>query len=245
MEQAMEQAMDFDDRTVLLVEDDRSTATWLRATLESRGATVLWARSVEQARAEAARHRPQLALLDVSGLELVVELRTSDEPCAVVVMSGSPGSALPRAASGLGVAEFLDKPIGLEQLERAVRLADERAAVLRRILAAHEGEVVQAEIVASVERRLAKAMDEASAQTSTSSSLRMGLLASEFGLSARQAQAIAGVAEGLTDADIASALKVSYSRTRQLLSGAFSKLGLRSRNEFIRFLWERSPVASS
>ena len=51
--------------------------------------------------------------------------------------------------------------------------------------------------------------------------------------------AVAGVAEGLSDADIAKAMKVSYSRTRQLLAAAFGKLGLKSRNDFIRFLWER------
>lgn len=227
-----------------MVEDDPRAAKWARMALEERGAKILWATRIDQARALAQRHNPEIALLDVhlpdgNGLDLVVELRTRDVPCAVVVMTGSPESAVARIAAGLGVTEFLDKPIELDRLEAAVSRARDRGELLRRILAEHKGDVVQSEITNSVGERLAKAKDKAPTRASDSSQ-RLALLASEFGLSARQAQAVAGVAEGLSDADIAAAMKVSYSRTRQLLAAAFSKLGLKSRNDFIRFLWERS-----
>ena len=238
----------FAELTVLLVEDDPRAAKWVRVALESRGAKVLWATRIDQARLLVDRHAPAVALLDVglpdgNGLDLIVELRTQPQPCAVVVLTGNGESSVARIAAGLGVTEFLDKPVALERLEQAVERARERSAVLRQILADHKGDAVQSEIGDGVSSRVA-ALRAESPRSAEDSSARLASLAAEFGLSARQAQAVAGVAEGLSDADIARAMKVSYSRTRQLLAAAFSKLGLKSRNDFIRFLWERGGGAS-
>jgi|GEM_PF-1637373 len=235
---------DLQDITILMVEDDARAAKWVRLALEDRGAKILWATRIDQARLLVERHQPELALLDVSlpdgnGLDLIVELRTQPLPCACVVLTGNPESNVARIAAGLGVTEFLAKPVDLDRLHLAVTHARERTGQLRRILAEHKGSAVQSEIEASVGRRLAAARQRTPSNT-VDSSERLALLASEFGLSTRQAQAVAGVAEGLSDADIAQAMKVSYSRTRQLLAAAFAKLGLKSRNDFIRFVWERS-----
>ena len=235
---------DLEGTTILLVEDDPRAAKWVRIALEDRGAKILWATRIDQARLLIERHQPTLALLDVSlpdgnGLDLIVELRTGDHPCACVVLTGNPKSDVARIAAGLGVTEFLAKPADLDRLHSAVTAARERTNWLRRILAEHKGSAVQNEIEDNVGRRLAKAK-EGNTDRSPDSGERLAALAAEFGLSSRQAQAVAGVAEGLSDADIARAMKVSYSRTRQLLAAAFAKLGLKSRNDFIRFLWERS-----
>ncbi|PRQ03023.1 Transcriptional regulatory protein DpiA [Enhygromyxa salina] len=235
---------DLDELTILLVEDDPRAAKWVRLALEERGAKILWATRIDQARLLVERHEPELALLDVSlpdgnGLDLIVELRTREHPCACVVLTGNPESNVARIAAGLGVSEFLAKPVELERLHVAVTQARERTLQMRRILAEHKGSAVQNEIEDGVGKRLARAREQAPGKP-VDSSERLASLAAEFGLSARQAQAVAGVAEGLSDADIARAMKVSYSRTRQLLAAAFSKLGLKSRNDFIRFLWERS-----
>ncbi|HLT37235.1 MAG TPA: response regulator [Enhygromyxa sp.] len=235
---------DLEDVTILLVEDDPRAAKWVRLAMEDRGAKILWATRIDQARLLVERHQPELALLDVSlpdgnGLDLIVELRTQELPCACVVLTGNPESNVARIAAGLGVTEFLAKPVDLERLHVAVSQARERTRQLRRILAEYKGHVVQSEIDEGVGRRLAAAREQPS-DKAVDANERLALLASEFGLSNRQAQAVAGVAEGLSDADIARAMKVSYSRTRQLLAAAFAKLGLKSRNDFIRFLWERS-----
>lgn len=229
--------------SILLVEDDPRAAKWVRVALEDRGAGILWATRIDQARKLAERHDPEIALLDVSlpdgnGLDLIVELRTRAQPCAVVVLTGNPESHVARIAAGLGVTEFLAKPVELDRLAVAVERAVERSRLLREIIDEHKGDTVQSEIAESVERRLAEVRAK-NPDTTADSSARLASLAAEFGLSARQAQAVAGVAEGLSDADIAKAMKVSYSRTRQLLAAAFGKLGLKSRNDFIRFLWER------
>ena len=234
---------DLEDVTILLVEDDPRAAKWVRLAMEDRGAKILWATRIDQARLLVERHQPELALLDVSlpdgnGLDLIVELRTQQQPCACVVLTGNPESNVARIAAGLGVTEFLAKPVDLERLHVAVTQARERTMQLRRILAEYKGHVVQSEIEEGVGRRLAAAREQDGKPVDSNE--RLALLASEFGLSNRQAQAVAGVAEGLSDADIARAMKVSYSRTRQLLAAAFAKLGLKSRNDFIRFLWERS-----
>ncbi len=230
--------------TILLVEDDPRAAKWVRIALEDRGAKILWATRLDQARMLVERHEPHIALLDVSlpdgnGLDLIVELRTREVPCATVVLTGNPESKVARIATGLGVTEFLAKPVDPARLGLAVDRAVERGALLRGICAEHKGDAVQSEITESAGARLAQ-VHEKNPDTSADSGERLALLAAEFGLSSRQAQAVAGVAEGLSDADIAKAMKVSYSRTRQLLAAAFGKLGLKSRNDFIRFLWQRS-----
>lgn len=236
---------DLENITILMVEDDPRAAKWVRLAMEDRGAKMLWATRIDQARLLVERHQPELALLDVSlpdgnGLDLIVELRTQALPCACVVLTGNPESNVARIAAGLGVSEFLAKPVDLERLHVAVTAARERTLQLRRILAEHKGNAVQSEIEEGVGRRLAEVRSRTPCDSGVDSSERLALLAAEFGLSSRQAQAVAGVAEGLSDADIARAMKVSYSRTRQLLAAAFAKLGLKSRNDFIRFLWERS-----
>lgn len=236
---------DLDDVVILLVEDDARAAKWIRLALEQRGAKILWATRVDQARRLIERHEAELAILDVTlpdgnGLDLVVELRLQDQACACVVLTGNPESGVARIAAGLGVIEFLAKPVELDRLARAVSQARERTAGLRRILADHKGEAVQHNVlVQDVERRLERA-HAVGPSADQDPSQRIADLAREFGLSNRQAQAIAGIAEGLSDAEIAQALQVSYSRTRQLLAVAFAKLGLKSRNDFIRFIWERS-----
>ncbi len=239
-----EPTRNLEDVTILLVEDDPRAAKWVRIAMEERGAKILWAIRIDQARLLVERHQPELALLDVSlpdgnGLDLIVELRTQELPCACVVLTGNPESSVARIAAGLGVTEFLAKPVDLDRLHLAVGQAKVRTMQLRRILAENKGHAVQSEIDDGVGRRLAAVVEQAS-NSGVDSNQRLALLAAEFGLSNRQAQAVAGVAEGLSDADIARAMKVSYSRTRQLLAAAFAKLGLKSRNDFIRFLWERS-----
>jgi DNA-binding NarL/FixJ family response regulator len=232
---------------VLLVEDDPRAAKWVRLSLEDKGAKVLWATRIDQARNLIERHEPDIALLDVSlpdgnGLDLIVELRMRDNPCAAVVVTGNAESAVARMAAALGVTEFLDKPVDLDHLHEAVGRARERSEQLRRICREHKGDVVQSELAEGVAKRLGAI--QAKPDKPIDSSERLAHLAAEFGLSSRQAQAVAGVAEGLSDADIARAMKVSYSRTRQLLAAAFAKLGLKSRNDFIRFLWERSGATA-
>ncbi len=68
------------------------------------------------------------------------------------------------------------------------------------------------------------------------------LLADEFGLTARQAEALEQVSAGHRDRQIAESMGVSYSRVRQLLAAGFGKLGVKSRNDFIRFLCERQGI---
>lgn len=243
---AGERRADLEGVSILLVEDEPRAAKWVRLALEERGARIQWATRLDQARLLVDRHRPELAVVDLSlpdgdGLDLVVELRLLEQPCACVIVTNNLEASVARIAAGLGVSEFLTKPVELERLVMAVHEAQARTAQLRRMLAEHKGYVVPSELEVGVARRLAVARDQPR-MTSESSNERLAALAAEFGLSARQAQAMAGVAEGLSDADIAQAMKVSYSRTRQLLAAAFAKLGLKSRNDFIRFLWERSTA---
>jgi DNA-binding CsgD family transcriptional regulator len=82
-------------------------------------------------------------------------------------------------------------------------------------------------------------LDAGAARPTRTPREQVEILAREFGLTDRQAEALALVGSGLRDRQIADKMNVSYSRVRQLLAAGFGKLGVKSRNDFIRFLCER------
>ncbi len=232
-------------RAVLLVEDNVGVAKWVRIALEDCGCRVLWATRIEQARNLLGQHDFDAAVLDVTlpdgnGMDLVAELRTRDHPCAAVVFTGNVGSTAARTAAGLGVAEFLKKPVPPDRLIRAVETAVQRTEALRAFCG--PGGMPDAAVIRdSVEARLPD--NEPVAQDRLTTAARLDQVAEEFCLSGRQRQAMAGVAHGSTDAEIAHDMEISYSRTRHLLGTMFKKLGLKSRNDFIRFVWDRAHDA--
>jgi two-component system response regulator YesN len=113
---------------VLIVEDERMTRETLRT-------LVPWARlgvdEVETARdgvealEKAARRTPDLVLCDIrmprmGGIELAEQLRDRNPECGIIFLSGYSDKAYLKAAIRLKAADYIDKPLNLEEISAAV-----------------------------------------------------------------------------------------------------------------------------
>ncbi|MFO7564518.1 MAG: response regulator transcription factor [Enhygromyxa sp.] len=232
---------------VLLVEDERAVGDALTDCLQQIGCTVVAAPDLTSANASA-RDDAQLfdvAILDLelpdgNGLDLVEALRSRANPCVSLVLTGHEEVEWARRAAAMGVAGFLRKPVSARKLSSEVAKAIERSREMRawlatddaeRPIADADAEVVAEAVVADLEHPTARPVRTPREQVRT--------LSREFGLTDRQTEALERVSEGCRDREIADAMGVSYSRVRQLLAAGFGKLGVKSRNDFIRFLVER------
>lgn len=231
---------------VLLVEDERAVGDALTDCLEQIGCTVIAAPDLNSANASA-RDDAQIfdvAILDLelpdgNGLELVEALRSRANPCVSLVLTGHEEIEWARRAAAMGVAGFLRKPVSARKLSSEVAKAIERSREMRAWLANHndagrvigDAEIVASAVVADLEHPTERPVRTPQEQVRT--------LSREFGLTDRQTEALERVSQGCRDREIADAMGVSYSRVRQLLAAGFGKLGVKSRNDFIRFLCER------
>jgi DNA-binding NarL/FixJ family response regulator len=218
---------------VLLVEDDTNTAQALVSVLRSMGCEVAHAERLTEAKRLCRAQEFDLALLDIelpdgSGLDFVLHLRHTTTPCAALVLTGSRQNKHLREAMGLGVTEYLLKPIDAQSLASALARGFEQTQHMRQWLARQPGTAQDS----------GEPPTPAGLGKSPSDLVRR--IAVEFDFTDREADALTLVAEGHRDGDIAKRLDISYSRVRQLLAKGFRKMGLRSRNDFIRFLCERS-----
>jgi PAS domain S-box-containing protein len=114
--------------TILLVDDERHLREMVKRMLEGLGYCVLLAESGERAleifRAE--HERIALVLLDValgsmSGLQALEGIRAVDGAVRVLVSSGYDKSGEPTKLLEQGVAGFIPKPYGIDELGQAIR----------------------------------------------------------------------------------------------------------------------------
>jgi DNA-binding NarL/FixJ family response regulator len=229
---------------VLLVEDERAVGDALTDCLEQIGCTVVTAPDLNSA-TESARDDAQIfdvAILDLelpdgNGLELVEALRSRPIPCVSLVLTGHEEIEWARRAAAMGVAGFLRKPVSARKLSSEVAKAIERSREMRAWLAKDQSEhSVDAEVVAEA---VVADLEHPTARPVRTPQEQVHVLSREFGLTDRQTEALERVSQGCRDREIADAMGVSYSRVRQLLAAGFGKLGVKSRNDFIRFLCER------
>jgi two-component system, response regulator RegA len=136
------------ERSVLLVDDDRTLLSGLERFLRGRGLDVSSAATPAEALALARQRRPQLAVLDLcigedSGLELLRELKTELPEVVVIFLSGY--AAVPQAVQALhqGAFDFLQKPVTGSEVFHALERAAERARLAAPSLARAEFEHIR------------------------------------------------------------------------------------------------------
>jgi two-component system KDP operon response regulator KdpE len=118
---------------VLVVDDDHRILKTLQVNLRARGFEVLLAGSGEEALEVAARHHPDVVVLDLGlpqmdGLDVVRGLRGwSTVP--IVVLSGRGTEAAKVEALDLGADDYLTKPFGMDEFFARLRAAVRRAVV--------------------------------------------------------------------------------------------------------------------
>jgi CheY-like chemotaxis protein len=108
---------------ILVADDSRFQVALLTAALEQRGFEVVVALDAMQAGMVALHTSPDAIVLDIdmpggSGIEVLKRLKrsTKTQRIPVVVVSGSNDLDVRQIAMELGVADFLTKPVDLDQL---------------------------------------------------------------------------------------------------------------------------------
>lgn len=112
---------------ILVADDSRFQVALLTQALQEKGFEVVAAQDALQAGMVALRAAPDAIVLDInmpggSGIEVLKRLRhsTKTQRIPVVVVSGSGDSDIRQVALDLGVADFLAKPVDLDQLCNAL-----------------------------------------------------------------------------------------------------------------------------
>ncbi len=119
---------------ILVVDDELGIRDLLWEILNDEGHTVEVAENAEQARAARLRERPDLVLLDIwmpdtDGVTLLKEWSVSGAlNMPVIMMSGHATIDTAVAATKIGAHAFLEKPITLQKLLKAVELGLEKGS---------------------------------------------------------------------------------------------------------------------
>ncbi len=131
--------------TVVLIEDEQSIGTLVRAYLERDGFQAVWVRSGEQGLAELDRHPVRLVILDVGlpgmdGFEVCRRIRARS-PLPIIMLTARDEEADRVAGLEVGADDYVPKPFSPRELMARVR------AVLRRTEPRSHDDVLQLEDV--------------------------------------------------------------------------------------------------
>jgi len=133
---------------ILVVDDEIGIRELLSEILYDEGHTVELAENAAQARESRLRARPDLVLLDIwmpdtDGVSLLKEWRAQSLlNMPVIMMSGHATVDTAVEATRIGAVDFLEKPITLQKLLKAVADGLARPVVSPEMLAAARGEAV-------------------------------------------------------------------------------------------------------
>ncbi|MGD9701351.1 MAG: response regulator [Acidimicrobiia bacterium] len=113
--------------TVLVVDDEPPIQRALRANLKARNYEVLLAGTGEEALVLAARHHPDLVILDLGlpgmdGVEVVAGLRGWTQ-VPIIILSARGAESDKVAALDAGADDYVAKPFGMDELLARVRAA--------------------------------------------------------------------------------------------------------------------------
>ena len=139
---------------ILVVDDELGIRDLLWEILNDEGHTVEVAENAAQARAARLRERPDLVLLDIwmpdtDGVTLLKEWSTTGAlTMPVIMMSGHATIETAVEATKIGALAFLEKPITLQKLLKAVEQGLARGAIRKSIAALSATPALQAAEVA-------------------------------------------------------------------------------------------------
>ena len=110
---------------ILVIEDEQAMRLLIQDYLEYLGYTVLLAAdgktALDLVRSEAISIAfVDINLPDMSGVEVMQEMRTQGVNCPLIIISGNLRESYSDEVAHLDVCEILEKPIDLTDLERAI-----------------------------------------------------------------------------------------------------------------------------
>jgi DNA-binding response OmpR family regulator len=201
---------------ILVVEDTPAYAEALERTLVLEGHEVLLASRAQEALARARHEPPDLVLLDLGlpdrdGYHVLRELRARGTDCPVLILSARSLESDKVEGFRLGADDYVTKPFG------AMELLARISALLRRARAAQAAAAPPAGAV--------RVLDDAE-------------LRERFGLTERQLRVARLMAEGCSNAEVASRLGVSFFTARNHAEQVMAKLKVTNRSSVAPLLLE-------
>ncbi|HEY7447976.1 MAG TPA: sigma-54 dependent transcriptional regulator [Vicinamibacterales bacterium] len=119
---------------VLIIEDDRDSAEFLKLLVEPRGYLVRTAASAQEARDSLTTWRPELVLMDMmlpdaQGLELLRHFREASSETQIIMVTGY--GSVPKAVEAMeaGAFSFIEKPVDVGILMAMLEKAGEKLAL--------------------------------------------------------------------------------------------------------------------
>jgi DNA-binding response OmpR family regulator len=206
---------------ILVVEDTPAYAEALERTLELEGHRVLLATRAQEALARAAAEAPDLVVLDLGlpdrdGYHVLRELRGRGNDCPVLILSARSLESDKVEGFRLGADDYVTKPFGAMELLARV------SALLRRSRAAA---VAAAAAQGGALRGAVRPLDDTA-------------LRERYALTDRQVTVARLIAEGCTNAELATRLGLSFFTVRNHVEQVMAKLGVSSRSAVAPLLVE-------
>ena len=118
----------FEDKSLLIVDDDNPFRERLARAMEKKGFTVSQAESVKNGITLVKQKKPAFAVVDLrlgdgNGLQVVKEIQASNSESRVIMLTGYGNIPTAVAAIKEGAIDYLAKPADAEDVEKAL-LAD-------------------------------------------------------------------------------------------------------------------------
>jgi two-component system response regulator RegA len=128
MVEIIKRISDFQDKSLLIVDDDNPFRDRLARSMEKKGFKVTQAESVKSAIQKARENKPAFAVIDLrlgdgNGLEVVNEIQKSKKESRIIMLTGYGNIPTAVAAIKAGAIDYLAKPANAEDIETAL-LAD-------------------------------------------------------------------------------------------------------------------------
>ena len=117
------------DRTLLIVEDDKSFLQRLARAMESRGFTVTTAESIAEGLARLETASPAFAVVDMrladgNGLEVITALKRVRPDARAIILTGYGNIATAVNAVKMGAVDYLAKPVDADDVVAALLAHD-------------------------------------------------------------------------------------------------------------------------
>jgi two-component system response regulator RegA len=121
------------DRTLLIVEDDKSFLQRLARAMEGRGFTVTTAESVAEGLTQLETSSPAFAVVDMrledgNGLDVISALKRRRPDARAIILTGYGNIATAVNAVKLGAVDYLSKPVDADDVVAALLALDGRKA---------------------------------------------------------------------------------------------------------------------
>ena len=121
------------DRSLLIVEDDRSFQQRLARAMETRGFTVSVAGSVAEGLGQLETATPAFAVVDMrledgNGLDVISALKHTRPDARAIILTGYGNIATAVNAVKLGAVDYLSKPVDADDVAAALLQIDGRRA---------------------------------------------------------------------------------------------------------------------